>query len=872
LLAATSGLGLMTLVLLAGLFLGMTGDLLFDLSSGTRLFWLLGLLLASGLLFAMAVVRPLVRHLSEVDLAAAVEAVYPELQERITSAVELAGDEQPGSTFMRANVYREAAARMERLDVSDVADTRRAFRLTCSAVVLLLTFAAPFVLFPEAYSAMVGRAVTPWRNIARVTNLYFEIVDGDRTVARGSDMSVAAAPRWRSGAGTLPDSVWLEWESAAATGDRRRMDWSPESESYMATLRNVQQPFSYLVEGDGARTRRYEINVVDAPAIEAVQLRIAPPGYVGTAAQTVDGAVGEIRVFEGSGLTFDLAFNKPVAAADFVWTPAAPPASNRPADGQLNPNAPVDPENAAETQPLTIAANGTTARYELTATQSGQFEFRLTDEHGLQNAGEPSRILIVTPDEPPRIAFEIEGNAVPARPDDTVALPVFASDDVGVATLDLHYTLLQDPAVQGVVPADRFELGQDRLEHTFRLNLKSLGIGDGAILAVRARATDERPNPGPNEAWTPELLITVSADADPYGAAQLARQQAAQREGVRALQDAVAENRKGVEELRDEAEADRRQQLEFDKDEQLAELAQQERELAERARQLAAQLGESPLLESLAEQIRQMGREALPQAANQLQQAANAELPEKEQMLEAAADQLQGVESGLERILDDFETLAQLQQDLLELTRLAQQAQQLAEAVADLEERTQAAADAGPDEQVAPPAPAETELLLGEQHQLDSGLDELLERRPELVDAARDFQMQQLQALSELAERLEGAERALAEAMDPKGGDDSPMLADAGQPRTPMPEQAAGNNQPSADADAPMDGDGMPADGALSSETAEPAPSDVAAARPPEPPLPAQADAANGSGASPVATPPAADALAQAPMPEPPGE
>ncbi|QDU38413.1 hypothetical protein Mal4_27400 [Maioricimonas rarisocia] len=872
LLAATSGLGLVVVVLLAGIVLGMTGDALFDLSTGTRLFWLVAILLASGGLFALTVVRPLVRHLSEVHLAAAVEAVHPELQERITSAVELAGDEEPGSAFMQANVFREAAASLERLDVSDVADTRRAFRLTCSAAVLLLSFAAPFVLFPEVYSAMVGRAVTPWRNIARVTNLYFEIVDGDRTVARGCDMTVAAAPRWRSGAGALPESVWLEWESAAADGDRRRMDWSPESETYAATLRNVQQPFSFLVEGDGARTRRYEVNVVDAPAIEAVQLRIAPPGYVGTAAETIDGAVGEIRVFEGSRLAFDLTFNKPVVEGEFVWTPATPPAANRPADGQLQPNEQAEPATVAEAQPLAVAEDGITARYQLTATQSGTFEFRLTDEHGLGNAGEPLRILVVTPDEPPRVAFELEGNAVPARPDDTVALPVFASDDVGVATLDLHYTLLQDPAVQGVIPADRIELGQVSLEHTFQLDLKSLGIGDGAIVAVRARATDERPDPGPNEAWTPELLITVSADADPYGAEQLARQQAAQREGLRALQDAVAQNRDSVEELQEEAEADRRQQLDFDKDEQLAELAQRERELAERARQLAAQLGESPLLESLAERIQQMGREALPQAANQLQQAANAELPQKEQMLEAAADQLNDVESGLDEVLEDFETLAQLQQDLLELTRLAQQAQQLAEAVADLEDRAQAAAEAKPGEETELPAPAETEQLLGEQQQLEAGLDDLLERRPELVDAARDFQMQQLQALSELAERLEGAERALAEAMDPNGGDDNPMLADAGQPQTPMPEQAAGNVQPSADGDAPMERGDMPADGDMNSEAGESAPSDVAAAQPPEPPLPAQADARDASDEVPDAAPPAGDALAQAPMGQSPAE
>ena len=871
LLAATSGLGLVVVVLLAGLGLGMAGDLLFDLSVGTRLVWLLGVLLAAGTLFALTVVRPLVRHLSEVELAAAVEAVHPELQERVTSAVELAAEDVPQSEFMQTHVFREAATRLESLDVTDIADTTRAFRFTCSAVVLLLTFLAPFVLLPDVYSAMVGRAVTPWRNIARVTNLYFEIADADRTVARGSDMTVAAAPRWRSGSGQLPESVWLEWETAAGATDSRRMDWSPDSETYAATLRNVQQPFSYLVEGDGARTRRFEVNVVDAPAIEAVQLRIAPPGYVGTAAETIDGAVGEIRVFESSRLTFDLKFNKPVVAGQFVWTPAPSPAVNAPVDGPDEVEAPLTPEPVL----LAIGEDGRSARYELTANESGTFEFRVTDEHGLGNMDEPLRVLIVTPDEPPQVAFEIEGNAVPARPDDTVSLPVFASDDVGVATLELHYMLLQDPSVQGVVPADPAVLGGDSVEHTFRLDLESLRVSDGSIVAVRARATDERPVPGPNESWTPELLITISADADPYGAEQLAREQAAQREGLRALQDEVARNRDALEKLREEAEADRRQQLEFDKDEQLAELAQKERELAERARQLAAQLGESPLTEQLGRQLQQMGRERLPQAASQVQQATNAELAQKEQMLETATEQLADVESGLDEVLEDFETLAQLQQDLLELTRLAQQAEQLAESVADLEERMQPANDAA--NAVQPPTAAETEQLLGEQQRLEDGLDDLLERRPELVDAARDFQMKQLEALSELAERLEGAERALAESIDPGSETDAPMLANADQPETAMPQTPDGENTPSGDSDSPMASETMKPGEMAAADNAPPDASpasspdsetDLAASSPPAPPLPAQENAGEESGEASDAAPPAADALAQAPMPQ----
>ena len=280
------------------------------------------------------------------------------------------------------------------------------------AVVAMFLMVLPLFYSRDGYLLLLTRFFNPWSNLERASNLYFVVDDGDRTVARGTDVAILAEPRWRLGDQTLPSEVWLNWTNAGGEADQRRMLWDPDQKLFTATLPHVFHAFDFHVESGPAKTREYHINVVEPPSIAAFVVDVQPPAYTGLPAERLDGAVGETTVFERSKVRFELTFNKPVAKANVEWTgTAATPAANGPAPAAAS----LEPISA--TTSLVLAPDRRSGVFEFDATpeQAGRFALRVADEHGLTNADEPQRALRVQLDQAPTVAFADQLEAPEAR-------------------------------------------------------------------------------------------------------------------------------------------------------------------------------------------------------------------------------------------------------------------------------------------------------------------------------------------------------------------------------------------------------------------------------------------------------------------------
>ena len=110
--------------LLFGLCLLLDGWL--DLNRNFRSALLIGWIVASSLLLWRCLVRPSLQPISFSTLAALVEQQFPELRERLTSLVELRGDEQndvaPGASKLMQDLL--ARQTLKALDQVSVATTR----------------------------------------------------------------------------------------------------------------------------------------------------------------------------------------------------------------------------------------------------------------------------------------------------------------------------------------------------------------------------------------------------------------------------------------------------------------------------------------------------------------------------------------------------------------------------------------------------------------------------------------------------------------------------------------------------------------------------------------------------------------------------
>ena len=156
--------------------------------------------------------------------------------------------------------------------------------------------------------------------------------------------------------------------------------------------------------------------------------------HTGRAAEIVDAGVRNIWVFERSRVRLDVQFNKPLEEVSLNWS--ADIEADRPSgdDESILPA----PFTLLEDGLFTLAADGLSATAEWDAVQSGEFAVSGTDAHGLRN--DPfRRALRIIVDGPPTITYTDDEADSAAKPDDIVPVPVYATDDVGVAELELHY-------------------------------------------------------------------------------------------------------------------------------------------------------------------------------------------------------------------------------------------------------------------------------------------------------------------------------------------------------------------------------------------------------------------------------------------------
>ena len=783
--AVLRGIGVLAVAVASTIAAGLLLDLLWDLPVPVRT----GLLATVGVVALVAawrgLLRPVLRHADATEFAALVESA-PGLQERLSSTVELNNPYTPerekGSALMRELLMQQTRQAFARVDVGDAAKADGAGRWSIAGLCAVSALLLPFLFF-EGYGLLLTRFFAPWENLDRASNLYFEVEQGDRTVARGTDVELAAAPRWRFSQEDRPLDVWLEWRTSVDETDRRRMSWEEQRGAYVAVMPHVFQPFDFHVAAGNARSRTYHVNVVEAPALAALSVSVEPPAYTGRPVQQIDGAVGDIAVLAGSRLTFDMKFNKPVAAGEFLWTPEARA---------------EDEKAAAQTvaQPVELAGDRAGGRYVLAATEGGRFSFRLTDEHALHNENEPLRRLRVTADEPPEIEYADQRGDLQARPDDLLRIQVTASDDIGLAALELHYEVLAGGEGTGLLECDPALLGGTALDYVFPFDLKPLGLADGAMVAIRARAADERPDPAPNEAWTERRLITISDQADPYNAREVAERQQQLLEAIREIRQEVLADREQVEDVRANAQEQQRKNQPFDRNDELSALARPERALTERLNQLAALFELHPLYANIANETREIGRQNLTEAAQHLEQAEPAPVADKPAELQQAGEKLQAAADRLQQLEGDFEQLAQLEQDLLELQRLADRTERLANDVAALDEqRAETSGGVDPAAQNADgrrPAAASGRATASEnEHQdLTSDLNDLLNQRPELLDAAFQNQLDRLAELARRAGQIADREERLADALDQEAMQHGETLQPLANRQQELAEQA----------------------------------------------------------------------------------
>lgn len=789
------GISRLALVMAVSLGICLAVDWYLGLDGLVRLGLLAGWTLLSVATAWKELLRPLWRTSSLPELAALVERQHPELRERLTSLVELRVHDAPGaSPLMRDLLTRQTVRAVDQLDLSDAAPAIRSPRMAFLAVIACMLLLAPFTIRPTEYGLLWARLFAPWGNFHWGT-VELIVVDGNRIVAKGSDVPIAIQVRSsrRSAANPADEQavVWLHSTDDVGARDSRRLEWDAEAQRYMTTLPRVSRSLTFHATTTGARSEQHRIDVSDPPAITRLSLDVNPPAYTGMPAQALDGAQGEVRAPERSRIVIMLQFNEPIATAELVW----------PIPSETESDAATAEVRSVKERiiPIKLADDHRSATVEALAMQSGAFSIRMKNRLGLTN-DDPPRSLIVDPDLPPAISPAGTEDNVAVRPNDRHIIAAQFQDDYQLTAVELHLESSSGQQRIDAIPAK--SLIDRSMMHEFSVDLADFDLKPGQILTYKMRAVDNRPVPHPQETWTKLRTVTVTTTPTAPPDNELARRDLDAREQIEELRKDVAETKEALEKLHRQTEDESLQRKDSDKTKQLDQLETQHADLVERLQKLAAELAERPLTEELAERARQLADRDLAVASQRLSQAKQGEPRDQLQPLSEAIDRLASVDKQLLSLDQQLSELSRLENDLARLEQVARNTERLAEQLEKLDQDAEKPTE--PDD-----LREQQQQLKAEGQKLADELAELLKKHPELLDAARREQLRQLRELGEQASELVKPQEELAAAFE-RDGADAPASAERpandATPRGNSPSDAAqpaGENEPANPPDRP---------------------------------------------------------------------
>lgn len=504
------------------------------------------------------VVFRLLRPLESRSLALLLERRFPDLAERLITAVELSGqplERSAEGNAMLQQTLADLGRQLGSLDVAPVFDFRPLRRGLIVAGVLVASIVGFGVVNAQAmsrwYAAYIGGEADYWSRF-RKNSLVVKVIaqPGDQVREfdeslvyrhpRGGDLIL----RVESGQPeSSPEQVVLSWRSLTTAGRTRgSVNLVPAAPGqYRHTMKNVtSEQLVWVQGGDFANALPYRIVIVDPPRIERVELQCDYPSYMGQDSledRPIVPTGTQITIPAETRIELRLSSNKPLLGADIragSWELSV--GFDRSKEGKLTPQPArltlresptadprtigLEPSVSASclsgdrkqiTVPAWVTAKAPELQKALTvqnafpipiATQS-ELQVHLFDDDEVSSP-EPATLSIVgTPDEPPVVEVRRRGvrNAITR----TASIPLTGSirDDYGVVeamfesrvdALDAKTTPFANP------PRGQREylLAANPQEAAERFAVLPLELKEGQKLTLTVTAADGDDQTGPH--------------------------------------------------------------------------------------------------------------------------------------------------------------------------------------------------------------------------------------------------------------------------------------------------------------------------------------------------------------------------------------
>jgi len=719
-----------------------------------RVAWLVAVAAVAVWTVVAFVVRPALKRLDAVGIAAEIEAHHPELGERLESAAELwdkRGASRLGySVELIDALIEKAVGESAGIDFAKAGADLRLGRWCRVLGAVAAVSAIALALTGARLGPAVARLARPLAADG-APRIVIEVEPGDARLVSGDDLSITARIRRPDTAPGIPGAalptpvVRFEFEGEAP-GDKPMS--SADDGSFRATFSGVRTPLRYAVAAGDEKSRRFSVEVIDRPFVAGIRLDYEFPRYSGLLPRTVDENNGDITALAGTRVTITVSASKALDRAELVFGTGARQKLERAGRDAFR---------------TTVAVTGNAA-----------YSIEIVDRDGLTNPDAAAWSIVAVRDEYPLVRIVEPGEDRTAPSDMVLPIAVSAVDDYGISGLVIRYSI-EGTTDEGALPlTDPSERGLREVAREARWDLAETGAVPGQMLIYFAEVTDNDAVSGPKVARSESYLVRFPSIAEMYS--RVTGEQDSIAGQLEELLDEQADVREQFDDLKEEMKSD--PSLDWQEEERIESALERQEKVADEVTDVAQRLDDLAGEMSETDRITLDALEKTEEIARLLDEVATDEMREllakiRDAMADIRPEQLATAMEQMSLTQDDY--LRRLEQTL-NLLRRAKAEQQLAdvanraEDLAEREGRVAEEASQNPDGERSQQLAAEQAALKEEVEKLKADLAKAAEDMGK-VDEATAAEMRSAESEMEEAGTTTKMERGRAKLAESKPGE-----------------------------------------------------------------------------------------------------
>lgn len=606
-------------------------------------------------------VHPLLQPYSPAKIATLIEQRHPELEERLSTVVELLAipeTRERGSAQLVSLITEAAEA-----DARKVSPAREFTGRTIKPKLIVAGVATGIILvlfavWPSQLSLLCLRALAPFAELDNVFASHLRIKPGSVTMLVGEPFEVDAAINT-----ALQGQAYLRKRPLArfwAGETPERMRLLPDQETPSSNDRHFRQlfpavdaSFQYRVACGYALTRHYTVTAVERPAATIQQVIYTYPNYTGKPDRVQTNEFGEIAALIGTQIQINTRINRP---SDITGTFITPPVDSA-----------ITPSKQARL----------TKQFQITQNAGPRWGIVLKDQYGFTNSPMfyPLRAIA---DRPPTIAFtQPTQQTIRIAKRGQLSLAYQITDDFGITNATLDIASNDEAFSKHLTLRNLKQTDPETWRGLHTVDLRDAQWALSQKLRIQLSVSDQRTEPfgGGQVAKSHTLIIEFDDGSRTLESQQYKEQAEKIKQVIQELTEQLKKDERQAEDLRNKL--DNKQELNPEDQQKIDAIRTDLAEIEQKVEDAIAE-NKDTALKPLTDKLETLNKEQIQDARKTAEQAQQASQQQQSPQIRSLEKKLEDAVKTAEELKREAETFAQKLDKLAAIDELATREEALA--------------------------------------------------------------------------------------------------------------------------------------------------------------------------------------------------